>query len=139
MANLPPSAAICGRISMLNKLTTLLIVDAIEMQLPSWEKLGYQVTIRVPEAGPAGFVILTGPAGELMLQTRASLQDDLPDVLKRGPSFLLYGDVASIAQAKQTLPDATVIIAQRKTPYGATEAWLELPGGTILGLSQHSK
>jgi hypothetical protein len=123
---------------MLQKLTTLLLVDAIETQLPSWERLGYRVTTRVPEAGPAGFAILTGPAGELMLQTRASLQDDLPDVAKRGPDFLLYGDVASIAQAKQALPDATVIVGLRKTFYGATEAWLELQDGTILGLSEHS-
>jgi hypothetical protein len=40
------------------KLTTLLVVDSIEAQLPSWEKLGYRVLTRVPETGPSGFVIL---------------------------------------------------------------------------------
>jgi hypothetical protein len=72
-----------------------------------------------------------------MLQTRESLREDLPDVAKRNPSFLLYADVASLAQAKQALPQASVLVAQRKTFYGATEAWLELPGGAILGLAQH--
>jgi hypothetical protein len=126
------------KISMLQKLTTLLVVDAIEAQLPTWQKLGYQVTVRVPEKGAAGFVILVGPIGELMLQTRASLQDDLPDVATRKPDFLLYADVASLAEAKQSLADASVIVAKRQTPYGATEAWLELPGGAILGLSEHA-
>ena len=122
----------------LSKLTTLLVVDQIESCLPAWEALGYAVTVRVPEAGPAGFVILVGPAGELMLQTRESLAEDLPVVAERRPSHVLYGDVPSLADAKRALPTATVLVAQRKTPYGATEAWLELEGGAILGLSEHA-
>jgi hypothetical protein len=121
----------------LQKVVTLLVVDQIEPQLKTWDKLGYKVVTRVPDEGPAGFVILSGAAGELMLQTRASLKEDLPDVAKRGPRFLLYADVPSLAKAKQTLPDATVIVGERKTFYGALEAWLELSDGTILGLAQH--
>jgi hypothetical protein len=121
----------------LEKLTTLLVVDAIEPCLPSWEKLGYRATVRVPDEGPLGFVILKGPPGELMLQTRASVRDDMPVVAKMKPEFLLYADVSSIAAAKKALPKAKVLIAKRKTFYGATEAWLELPGGAILGLSEH--
>jgi hypothetical protein len=124
-------------ISGLKKLTTLLVVDSIAAALPSWERLGYRVTVRVPDAGEAGFVILVAAAGELMLQTRASLADDLPDVAKRKPSFVLYADVDSLADAKRSLSDATLIVAERKTFYGATEAWLELPQGVILGLSTH--
>jgi hypothetical protein len=119
------------------KLTTLLVVDSIEAQLPSWEQLGYRVVQRVPETGTYGFAILAGTAGELMLQTRDSLREDLPDVAKRNPSFLLYADVASVTSTKKLLPKAEVIVAERKTFYGATEAWLELPGGAILGLAQH--
>jgi hypothetical protein len=121
----------------LQKVVTLLVVDQIEAQLKTWGKLGYKVVTRVPEEGAAGFVILSGAAGELMLQTRASLKEDLPDVAKRGPRFLLYADVPSLAKAKQALPDATVIVAERKTFYGALEAWLELSDGMILGLAQH--
>lgn len=121
----------------LKKLTTLLVVDAIEPCLPSWEALGYRVTVRIPEKGPVGFVILKGSPGELMLQTRASLKDDLPIVSKSKPEVLLYADVPSIAAAKRALPTAKVLVAERKTFYGATEAWVELPGGTILGLAEH--
>jgi hypothetical protein len=121
----------------LKKLTTIAIVDAIEPALPSYEALGFKVNVRVPERGTLGFVIMSGPAGELMLQTRDSLAEDLPDIAKRKPSALLYADVASLDDGKRALPDAKVIIAKRKTFYGATEAWLELPGGTFLGLSEH--
>ena len=121
----------------LQKLTTVAIVDAIEPALPSYEALGYQVIVRVPDSGTLGFVIMKGAAGELMLQTRASLAEDLPEIAQRKPSAMLYGDVRSLADSKRALREAKVLIAQRKTFYGASEAWLELPGGTFLGLAEH--
>ena len=132
-----PSPKKTPEISSLKKLTTLLVVDSITRALPYWERLGYRVTVRVPETGEPGFVILDAKSGELMLQTHASLRDDLPEVAKRKPSFLLYADVDSLADTKRALQDATVLVAERKTFYGATEAWLELADGVILGLSTH--
>ena len=123
----------------LDKVTTLLVVDRIETCLSTWEKLGYEVTVRVPEKGDAGFVILRGAAGELMLQTRASLAEDLPGVAERRPSYVLYANVASIADAKKALPEAEIIVAERKTFYGAKEAWVEIAGGAIIGLSEHDE
>jgi hypothetical protein len=120
----------------LQDLTTVAIVEAIEPALPSYEALGYQVVDRVPDSGTLGFVILKGNAGQLMLQTRASLAEDLPEIAPRKPSALLYGHVRSLDASKRALPDAKVLIAQRKTFYGATEAWLELPDGTFLGLAE---
>jgi len=122
----------------LTKLTTLLVVDRIEAALPAWQALGYSVSVRVPESGVAGFVILKGPNdSELMMQTRASLSEDLPVVARMKPSFLLYADVTELAKARQSLDKAKVLIEERTTFYGATESWLELENGVILGLSQH--
>jgi hypothetical protein len=122
----------------LKKLTTLLVVDDIQACLGTWQRLGYEVTVRVPETGPAGFVILAGAAGELMLQTKASLADDMSDVANRKPSHLLYGDADSLKAAEQALASARVIVPRRKTFYGATEIWWELENGVILGLAEHS-
>ncbi|MGC4091100.1 MAG: hypothetical protein QM756_25140 [Polyangiaceae bacterium] len=122
----------------LNKLTTLLVVESIEACLPTWQSLGYAVQVRVPEAGTLDFAILSSEAGELMLQTRRSLKDDLPDVDKLRPSHLLYADVASLDQAKKALPRARVIVSERSTFYGAKEAWLELEDGCVLGLAEHA-
>jgi len=120
----------------LGKLTTLLVVDAIEPCLPTWEALGYTVTVRVPDSGPLGFVILSAKPGELMLQTKASLADDLPAVAALAPRALLYADVPSLALAKRALGGAKLLVAHRETFYGAKEAWLELEGGTIVGLAE---
>ena len=123
---------------VLKKLTTLFVVDRIEACLPQWEGLGFSIVDRVPESGPAVFVILHGAAGNVMLQTRESLAEDLPDIAARRPGSLLYAEVASLAEARKALHGATVIIAERKTFYGATESWVELEGGIFLGLSQHA-
>ena len=121
----------------LKKLTTLFVVADIEASLPSFEALGYKVTVRVPEEGTLGFVILKGAAGELMLQTKANLKEDLPPVAAKRPDALLYADVDSVTEAKGALEGAEVLVAKRKTFYGATEAWLALESGVIIGLAEH--
>jgi hypothetical protein len=122
----------------LDKMTTLLVVDTIEPCLPAYLALGYEVTVRVPEEGALGFVILNGAAGELMLQTRTSLAADLPAVAARKPTHLLYADVASLVAAKGKLGAAKIIVPQRKTFYGAKEIWFLLEGDVILGLAEHT-
>jgi len=119
------------------KVTPLFVVDRIEPGLPQWEALGYAVKVRVPEAGLLAFVILESKAGELMLQTKKSLAADMPQVAEKQPKALLYADVDSITEAKKALPGAEVLIAHRKTFYGATEAWVELEGGVVMGLAEH--
>lgn len=123
---------------LLAKLTTVVVVDDIEVCLPAWEALGHRVSVRVPETGKLGFVILAGKASELMLQTRASLKQDLPEIAERDPGHLLYAETASLARAKKALPTARVIIDERTTFYGAKESWLELDGGVFLGLAEHA-
>jgi hypothetical protein len=121
----------------LTKLTPLLVVDEIEPCLAQWQALGHTLTVRVPETGPSNFVILNGPSGEVMMQTKASLAEDLPGLGDRKPTYLLYADVKSLAAARAALPSAKVIVEERTTPYGAKESWLELENGTILGLAEH--
>ena len=120
----------------LDKLTTLLVVDRIETCLPAWKTLGYEVTVRVPDEGDLDFVILSSTLGELMAQTKRSLAEDLPPVAARSPSSILYGEVTSLAEAKQALGDAELLIPEQTTFYGMLEAWVVLPGGTVLGLAQ---
>src|SRR6516225_5677887 len=102
---------------MLEKLTPILVVSDIDACLPIWRALGYEVTVRVPEKGKPGFVILAGGAGEVMLQTSASLGEDLPTIAKRQPSHLLYADVPSLAKATKALANAKTLVPERKTFY----------------------
>jgi hypothetical protein len=114
---------------VVNKLTPVLFVKEIEPVLPLWvDGLGFTRTTEVPEGGRLGFVILKKDGIEVMYQTYASVQNDLPAILydvKPGPSFL-YEQVDSLEKAKAASQGLTVYLPERTTFYGAKEIGVTL-------------
>ena len=121
----------------IKKVTPIYIVDRIEPALPFWTSLGFEKTVEVPHEGTIGFVILASEGREVMLQTRASVKEDLA-VKDLDPACALYVDVDSIADARAACKGARVFIEDRSTPYGARETWVLDPSGTLVGLAQLS-
>ena len=71
---------------MLKRMTPILTVETIEPSLPFWmEGLGFEKTMEVPEGDHLGFAALEKGGFELMLQTRSSVEADLP-ALAGGPT-----------------------------------------------------
>src|SRR5512141_391454 len=111
--------------AMLNKLTPVLIVEAIEPVLPFWQALGFTQVATVPHGDRIGFVILQRDAVEVMYQTVASVMEDEARVLS-GPrpagASMLYIQVDDLDAIMRNLPRGTdSIVERRKTFYGATE------------------
>ncbi|HVK75597.1 MAG TPA: hypothetical protein VM734_19840 [Kofleriaceae bacterium] len=116
----------------INKITPVLVVDAVEPALACWEALGFEATVRVPHGDAVGFAILVRGDHELMLQSQASLAADLPAVAERNAG-VLYLDVDALPAA----PPGEVLIRERTTFYGARETWVRVPGGQVLGFAVH--
>jgi uncharacterized glyoxalase superfamily protein PhnB len=115
------------------KVTPILIKDHIEPSLAFWEKqLGYEALASVPHHGRLGFALLQRGASELMMQTRASLGDDLPSIAGRAPSVVLYVDVDSLDRALACVRGSTVLVPPRTTFYGMREASVLDPEGHIV-------
>lgn len=124
----------------IKRVTPILIVDAIEPVLPFWkERMGYQQLVEVPHEGKVGFVLLSRDDGQVMLQTRASLHDDLPKIAAAKPTSVLYVDVDSIEKAQKAMKGLEVIVERRKTFYGAHEFAVKDPSGQITIFSQHDR
>ena len=108
----------------MQKLTPVLMVDAIEPVLPFWvDRLGFQKTVEVPHEGRLGFVILVRDGVEIMYQTQDSVASDVPP-LARSPqrgTFLFFevDDLDAIAKA---LDGIAPVVPRRKTFYGAGRA-----------------
>jgi hypothetical protein len=119
---------------VVKKLTTVVVVDDIERALPFWEGLGYARVAEVPHGDRIGFVILAGDGTQLMLQSVASVREDIG---VEGERFLLYTEVSSLDEARAAVPGAKVLIERRTTSYGATETWIRDPAGTIVAFSTH--
>jgi uncharacterized glyoxalase superfamily protein PhnB len=121
-------------------MTPILTVEAIEPSLPFWmEGLGFEKTAEVPDSDGLGFVSMERDGTELMLQTRRSVEADLPDLaeeLARGPSVLfLEIDTLEGMEEKLLTLGATVVRPRRHTFYGADEIFFRSPGGHIVGLA----
>ena len=124
----------------ITKATPILVVDRIEPALALWTgPLGYQKTVEVPHGDRAGFVLLVKEGHEVMLQTRASVEEDLPAMAKLDARAAMYLDVPSLASAKRELEKiegVEVLVPERTTFYGARELWIRDGAGNVIGFAE---
>ncbi|MBW8310601.1 MAG: hypothetical protein K0M64_01080 [Rhizobium sp.] len=122
----------------LRKITAVLPVAAIEPSLPFWEAVGLTRTVEVPRGDALGFVILAGRDLEVMLQTHASIADDMPslaEAARQGPTFLFI-EVDDIDAIERALAGHELAFPRRNTFYGATEVGYREPGGHYVTFAQ---
>ena len=116
------------------KITPVLFVEKIEPTIPFWvERLGFEKTVEVPNGDGLGFVIFQKGAAELMFQTRASVEKDLPQIAHlatpRGGTFIEVDDFDNVLKRME---GADVIMPERTTFYGMREILVREPGGNII-------
>jgi uncharacterized glyoxalase superfamily protein PhnB len=109
--------------------------------LKFWEeRLGFEKTIDVPEGNKLAFAILQKGSVELMYQTYASAEKDVPTIsaqIRKGPSFL-YVEVENLDEIVTAMKGAEVVIPIRTTFYGAKEIGIRDPAGHIITFAQVS-
>lgn len=100
----------------MKKLTPNLIVETVEESLRFWvDRLGFEKTLEVPHEGRIGFTILKRGPIELMLQSRASLRDDLPPIVEGPHGSTLYLEVDELAPIRKALEGWPLVIPERTT------------------------
>jgi uncharacterized glyoxalase superfamily protein PhnB len=123
------------------KVTPIFVVETITPEAVAfWEKTGWRKLVDVPHGAGVGFVLLENDGREVMLQSRASLRDDLAtkDLDPRPALYVDVGDLAE-ARAQAKAAGARVLIEERETSYGAKETWLVDPAGVLVGYAQLGK
>jgi len=124
---------------MVKKLTPVLFVAEIEPCVKFWtEQLGFQKTVEVPDGDKLAFVILVKDGVELMYQSYASAEKDVPamaQIVRKGPTFL-YIEVESLDAIRPAVKGAEVVMPERTTFYGAREIGIKDPGGHYLTFAQ---
>jgi uncharacterized glyoxalase superfamily protein PhnB len=121
------------------RITPVLFVAEIEPCAKFWtERLGFQKTAEVPEGGKLGFVILQKGGTEIMYQSFASVEKDMPAIqsaVRQGPTFL-YIEVDSLDAVKEAVKGADVYLPERTTFYGAREIGIKDPAGHHITFAQ---
>ncbi|MBT3223695.1 MAG: hypothetical protein HN348_31895 [Proteobacteria bacterium] len=123
----------------LNSLTPCCTVEAIEPSLPFWiDRLGFTKVSEVPHNGSLAFVILVRDETSVMLQTRASVAQDLPFMADTplGGGVMLFINVEDLDPVLRAVEGADIVVPERTTFYGMREVWVRSPGGMIIGFAQ---
>ncbi len=125
----------------MQQLTPVLYVDAIEPCLPFWtERLGFDLTGSVDEGDAMGFAMLERDGVEVMYQTPASMEHDVPVLADRpvGGAFLFL-KVDDIDAVEAALEGVEKVVPRRTTFYGATEVGVLEPGGNVVTFAEFGR
>jgi uncharacterized glyoxalase superfamily protein PhnB len=121
------------------RITAVLFVPEVEPCAKFWvERLGFQKTAEVPGGDKLAFVILQKGNVELMYQSFASVEKDMPSInsaVRKGPSFL-YVEVENLEEIIAAVKGAPVYMDVRTTFYGAKEVGVKDPAGHYITFAQ---
>ena len=121
------------------KVTPVLFVQEVEPCVKFWvERLGFTKTVEVPEGDKLGFAMLQKDGVELMYQSYASADKDVPaaaQFFRKGPTFL-YVEVEDLEEILAAIDGAEVVMPERKTFYGANEIGIKDPAGHFVTFAQ---
>jgi len=115
-----------------------IIVEAIEPSLAFWQAAGFDLSDSVPldgpgGSGPLGFAMFGDGKNSFMMQSVASIGDDISIFKGRdltASPVVLFLAVSDLAAIEQRLADFEPIFQGRKTFYGSTETGYFTPAGT---------
>jgi uncharacterized glyoxalase superfamily protein PhnB len=124
------------------KLTPVLFVEKIESVLPFWtQHLGFIKTVEVPGGDKLAFVILQQGTAEVMYQSFASVDQDVPAIaadIRKGPTFL-YLEVDDLEAVKAAIAGMDVYMPERATFYGSGEIGVKDPAGHFITFAHFEK
>ena len=123
---------------MPQKMTAVLMVEAIEPCLPLWvDRLGWTKTVEVPEGDRLGFVILVNDGMELMYQTFESVEKDMGRFERpRGTSVGLFMEVEDLNDIERRIAGLPIALPRRRTFYGMDEVGVREAGGHLVIFAQ---
>ena len=121
------------------KITPVLLVEKIETVIPFWtQHLGFIKTVEVPGEDRLAFVALQQGTAEVMYQSYASAEKDLPAIVaqvRKGPTFL-YVEVDDLTAIKAAVSGMEIYMSERTTFYGAREIGVKDPAGHFITFAQ---
>lgn len=125
--------------SLIRRSTPVLAVTAVEPTCEFFGRLGLSVTTSVPHGDRLGFAILTDGTVEVMVQSLASISDDLGVSPAPGRDTALFVEVTDLDAALAALGAAAVFLPRRQTFYGSVEVGVVEPGGHHVTLAQFDR
>jgi uncharacterized glyoxalase superfamily protein PhnB len=126
----------------IKKITPILFVEKIEPVLPFWtQHLGFVKTVEVPDGDHLAFVALQQGSAEVMYQSYASADKDLPAIssaVRQGRTFL-YLEVDDLAPIRAAIRGMEIYLPERTTFYGSREIGVKDSAGHFITFAHFEK
>jgi len=123
----------------IKRITPVLFAEDIDPCVKFWvERMGFQKTAEVPDGNKLVFAMLQKGNVELMYQTYATAEKDVPalsPLVRKGPTFL-YVEVESLDDTIAAIRGAEVVVPVRTTFYGAKEIGVKDPAGHLVTFAE---
>ncbi len=123
----------------IKRITPVLFAEEIEPCVKFWvERMDFQKTVEVPDGSKLAFAMLQKGNVELMYQTYASADKDVPALarsVREGHTFL-YVEVESLDETIAAVKGAEVVVPVRTTFYGAKEISVKDPAGHFVTFAE---
>ena len=117
------------------RITPVHLVEEIEPSLKFWtERMGFSNAAQVPDGNKIGFLMLQKDGTEIMYQTFASQEKDVPaisQIARKGPAFLFI-EVEKLDPIIAAMKGVALVVPERKTFYGSREIGLKDPAGHFI-------
>ena len=124
------------------RLVPILSVESIEVVVPFWTALGWEAKDPMEVDGKLIFLAFAKDGVTIHYQTLAHIEGQLPGATEMlaGSTAMIYITVTSLDRVVEALgPGAEVVIARRRTAWGADEIYVKEPGGHLVGFAQFGR
>jgi hypothetical protein len=81
-------------------------------------------------------VILEKGGYEVMIQSVASMEADVPAVAPPAGGSILFLEIEDLSAIEKAVADYELLVPRRKTFYGSEEIFVREPGGNVVGFAQ---
>jgi uncharacterized glyoxalase superfamily protein PhnB len=125
---------------MMQSLSPNIFVRDIQKTIDFYKKLGFKVSMSVPEEGDLVWAMMSCENVTFMFQTFDSLGDEIPDISRNdGGSLLFYIQVLEIRKFHDRIKDKVKVIKDLETTfYGAKEFSVQDVNGFILTFAENA-
>ena len=122
----------------MESLSPNIFVKDITETITFYKRIGFALTMTVPDSGEYVWAMMTNGDVTFMFQTFESLADELPPIHRNdGGSLLFYIQIKEIGNFFEQIKDkVTVLKGLEKTFYGATEFSIQDNNGYVLTFAE---
>ncbi len=122
------------------KLTPNMMVEDVNRTINFYKDLlGFELLANVPEEGQFAWAMMKRDGMEIMFQSRASLEEEIPALKQRdiGGALTLYIEVEDVKELYTHLKESVTIVQDMHTTfYGAQEFAIQDCNGLVLSFAE---